>query len=373
VYFLAKGALTQGANVEGHEPREGAENLYAYERDGEQPAGRLSFVATLSSGDAQQWESGFAIANVTPDGRYLVFTSHAALTPDATRAGPAQVYRYDARGGRLLRVSVGAQGFNDNGNAAGAGNASIPAAQSSYEGRGASASTNPTMSDDGSYVFFQSPVALVPGALDNRPVTGNAHVLAQNVYEWEAPGNGGCEQPGGCVSLISDGRDLSEGHRASSVHLIGTDATGQNVFFETTDQLVPGDTDTQVDYYDARVGGGFPAPAAPAPCEGQACRETSGVSSPFGTISSQAFTGVGNFAPLPPTPPPKSLAKGLTRQQKLAKALLACHKRYRAGRTGKLRSACERAARKRYGPRRKPPSPPGKRSHAVGSHTGSKR
>jgi Tol biopolymer transport system component len=44
---------------------------------------------------------------VTPDGRFLVFTSNGALTPDDTRGnGAAQVYEYDAQVGTLTRVSI---------------------------------------------------------------------------------------------------------------------------------------------------------------------------------------------------------------------------------------------------------------------------
>jgi Tol biopolymer transport system component len=53
---------------------------------------------------------------VTPDGRFLVFTSHRALTADDTRGdGPAQVYEYDAQTGTLTRVSIGQDGYNENG------------------------------------------------------------------------------------------------------------------------------------------------------------------------------------------------------------------------------------------------------------------
>jgi hypothetical protein len=60
-------------------------------------AGHLAFVGRLSESDSEEWALGVGEANVTPDGRYLVFTSHRALTSDDTRPeGPSQVYRYDA-------------------------------------------------------------------------------------------------------------------------------------------------------------------------------------------------------------------------------------------------------------------------------------
>ena len=48
------------------------------------------------------------------------------------------------------------------------------------------ADANPTMSDDGQYVFFESPVALAPGALLEVPVNppSSTEVFAQNIYEY---------------------------------------------------------------------------------------------------------------------------------------------------------------------------------------------
>jgi hypothetical protein len=349
LYFVAKGVLTAGANAEGREPLEGAENLYVYERDGEHSGGQLAFIATLSSTDEYLFTSGALLyANVSPDGRFLVFTSHRALTPDVTRGeGPAQVYRYDAKGARLLRVSIGEQGFNNNGNDA-AGDARIaPAGGPPQE---TLSRADPTMSDDGSYVFFQSPAGLTPGALNDHPVIGNPHAFAENVYEWEAQGRGGCERPEGCVSLISDGRDLNEGARSPSVvRLLYADASGANVFFQTADQLVPGDTDTQTDVYDARVNGGFSAPVAPAPCEagetpaGGVCRQggsAAGVFAPPGSV----LPGLGNTAS-----ESGSLGVPVTRAGRLARALGVCRGRYRSHRARRRRLVCEAQARRRYG------------------------
>ena len=52
---------------------------------------------------------------MTPDGRFLVFTSFRDLTPDDTST-VQQVFEYDAQTGGLVRVSVGEDGFNHNGN-----------------------------------------------------------------------------------------------------------------------------------------------------------------------------------------------------------------------------------------------------------------
>jgi hypothetical protein len=48
---------------------------------------------------------------------------------------------------------------------------------------------------------------------------------------------------------------------------------GSDIFFDTTQGLVPQDTDGAPDVYDARVDGGFPPEPGPIqPCSGDACQ-----------------------------------------------------------------------------------------------------
>jgi hypothetical protein len=357
VYFVARGVLA-GENAEHHKPSEGSDNLYVYERDGEHPQGRVAFIATLPGSPDEEhyeWEEGMRTANVTPEGRFLVFESHGALTPDATGGGGEQVYRYDAQDEQLLRVSIGQHGWDDNGNT-GSGNARIVESSFGFANRVGPVRADPSMSNDGSFVFFESPVGLTPGALNDVPVNGGSY-LAENVYEWEAPGTEvdgqlACREPAGCVYLISDGHDTSEGGNAvaiptgSSVELIGADGSGENVFFTTADPLVGQDTDTETDYYDARVNGGFPAPPVEPSCQASEGCPRPPAPSPerFGPMGSATFPGE---APLTVEikPPGKPKPK-LTRAQKLAKALNTCKR----DKPKKKRLACERQARKRYGP-----------------------
>ncbi len=106
VYFTATGALTSTPNAEGEAAEPNAGNLYVYERDAQFPSGRIAFIAK---------NAGVREADVTPDGRFLVFTSSADLTPDDTSTA-RQVFEYDAQTGALVRVSIGQDGFNHNGN-----------------------------------------------------------------------------------------------------------------------------------------------------------------------------------------------------------------------------------------------------------------
>jgi hypothetical protein len=291
-YFVARGVLTTDPNALGQTAMDGAENAYLYERDASHPAGHLSFVASLSASDSpnQIANANFARrVNVTPDGRFLVFTSHAQLTPDDTsQSGASQVFRYDAQTGDLIRISIGDNGFNDNGNRSTA----APFEDAQIVGQGHGNRSDPTMSDDGASVFFISPVALAPRALDDVQAgldPNNKVIYAQNVYEWHA----------GHVHLISDGRDAGVSptpscDTASAVCLLGTDATGQNVFFSTLDRLVPQDTDTQLDYYDARVGGGFPFTPPPEPCNGDNCKPPPSGAPTDPTPGSSSLSGPGN-------------------------------------------------------------------------------
>ncbi len=358
VYFVAQGVLSTAGNDRGQTARAGADNLYLFERDASNPEGQVSFITTVPTVDGveipSEWTEGFFPANVTPDGRFLVFTSHGALTADdSSTTGGSQVFRYDAVTGRLVRISVGEGGFNDNGNA-GVGNAFFV----TYGTKGLGyPRSDPTMSHDGSYVFFESPVALTPGALNDVPVGGiepesptgaepayayNAY--AYNVYEWHE----------GHVYLLSDGRDVSATHTVychshqSSVCLLGGDATGSNVFFTTSDSLVAADADTGLDVYDARVCTAsepcIASNVAPmVACQGEACHGTPGPAPGSVGAATSTFSGPGNLAP------PAPASRGLS--AKKAPVKCAKGKRAKSGRCVKTRRS-KRAKGKRAGAKR---------------------
>lgn len=310
VYFVAQGVLSGAPNAQGQVARDGANNLYVYERDSAHPAGALTFIAALPQTDEAEWSQQPDLpANVTPDGRFLVFPSHGRLTSDDTSlSGATQIFRYDAQSDQLVRVSIGDSGFNDNGNRSGptpcASNQCSENANIAFYSGGTFAGTarlDPSMSDDGSYVFFQSPVGLTPQALDDVQINTQegVPVYAQNVYEWHE----------GRVYLISDGRDVSANRGAStacptfsSVCLLGADASGSNVFFATADQLVAQDTDGELDYYDARICTEAspciksPPPPLP-PCLGEACHGTPAGTPALLTAPTATFAGQGNLSP----------------------------------------------------------------------------
>jgi hypothetical protein len=289
VYFVARGALTSNPNSQGQRAQAGADNFYVFERDERFPAGHVVFIASLSQSDEHLWTEGIA-ADTTPDGRFVVFASHTEhLTPDDTSAS-TQVFEYDAQSETLVRVSIGQDGYNHN------GNTDIAEPYTFIQVPVFAEVSDPlkywsglTVSADGSYVFFQSSIGLTPQAIDHKLVGDFRGVAryAANVYEYHD----------GEVYLISDGRDTNE----SAVKLAGTDASGADVFFTTVDQLAPQDTDSDEDIYDARVDGGFPAPVPVSECTGDACQGPLSAAPVLLSPGSELQAG-GNPPPAAPAP-----------------------------------------------------------------------
>jgi hypothetical protein len=303
VYFSSANVLSMAPNYEGQYAQPGYDNTYVYDTQ----TGQTSFLT----------DAVVKTPDVTPDGRFMVFTSASDLTPDDTSSAE-QVFEYEAPteahpAGLLIRVSIGQAGFNHNGNTNVYG-ASFQSAEAAAEfidvkkGSYSSAlySTYRWVSADGQYVFFESADGLTPQALPGLV----------SVYEYHD----------GVVSLISDGHDITKvtgfagigGELVSSVRLIGTDASGGDVFFTTADSLVPQDTDDNIDVYDARIGGGFPAPPAPPTCSGDACQ---GPLSAAPTLLSPGSEFQASVAPplaaaAPAQPAVKSKKKNVKKKQK---------------------------------------------------------
>ncbi len=314
VYFLSTDVLAgSGQNSEGDEASAGKPNLYLYEAG----SGSFEFVATVLESDAGKPEpdaekingisyslispnAQYRATRVTPDGTRIAFESRAQLTGfDNTAASsgkPAvEVYTYTA-GGALQCISC---------NPSGARPATHELAEpylhpgEGFKSKVQAAAWIPTwehplhasnvLSVDGKRLFFNANDALLP-----RDTNG-----AQDVYEWEAPGTGGCDaedasyfpQNGGCLYLISTGESPfeSEFWEASP--------DGEDVFFTTGSSLLPQDPGS-LDLYDARALGGFPQPPEQAQCEGEACQGP--VSAPNDpTPASSSFRGPGSTVKAP--------------------------------------------------------------------------
>ena len=206
VYFVADGILTEGENVEGHEPIEGQPNLYVRHE------GRTVLIATLSQeeddftheagGSDGDWQAdpGHRTAEVTPDGRSVVFMSRLPLTGyDKALDGVslAEVFVYDVGSGShpptLTCVSCNPSGeapipFDPEFVVSSAWGSFLPVSDSlnAYQPQ--------LISDDGRRVFFDS----------RRAARAAGHERMLDVYEWEAKGEGSCREARGCIYLLSE-------------------------------------------------------------------------------------------------------------------------------------------------------------------------
>jgi hypothetical protein len=312
VYFVARGVLTsegpKNTPAQGAQPQpvKGADNLYVYERDERYPAGHIAFIADLCSGpgssgvgsedlrcpgdleaenkdDTRLWLQGGESPS-TPDGGFLVFSTYARLLKSDTD-NAKDVYRYDAQSGVLDRVSLGEAGYDTNGNAG--DTVQEPARADATIARGAVADQyemrTRAISQDGSRIVFETAEPLSPAVING---------LA-NVYEWHKQ-EGWSE---GRVSLVSSGSSLSSDCCAV------ISPSGRDIFFYTSQGLVPQDTDGLGDIYDARLGGGFPpVPVERQPCSGDACQGPLTSPAPLLVPGSVAQAPGGNFAaPVPAT------------------------------------------------------------------------
>ena len=376
LYLVAEGALAGNENGNGETAAPGKNNLYELHDTGEGWA--TTFIAQLSSEDSPQWEgarvanSGFLTARVSPSGRYLAFMSAASLTGydnhDQNSGQPdEEVYLYDSQTASLRCVSCNPSGGRPVGlldtESGGEGIGLLVDRRKVWLGHWLAGSipgwtpvslTNALiqpryLTDDGR-LFFDSPDDLVPQATNHK----------EDVYEYEPSGVGSCESAsGGCVSLLSAGDSSRE-----SAFLEAT-PNGSDVFFLTQAQLLPQDTDTAFDIYDARectqASPCLTAPAAPPPpCEATAACSPALPSEPASIPASgtATFGGSGNQAQAPGAPKSRLEVKGVkksakptTRAQRLAAALKLCKKRHPHAR--RRRIACEAHARKLYGPRRR--------------------
>jgi hypothetical protein len=323
IYFVDTAVLPGShANALGAAPKPGANNLYLY-REGAAPTFIATLVAAapghLFSKDDPDWSNTLAKpTRVTADGGTLLFQSRGPLTGydnrDAVTAEPDdEVFRFDAASDALVCVSCNPTGQRPT------GDTTVPVANTVQLEPFARAYYQPrALSADGARVFFDSSEALVEQDTNN----------AEDVYEYE----------NGHVHLISGGT-------GGPSQFVDASENGDNVFFTTANELVPGDTDQLTDLYDARVGGGFPAPATEPACTGTGCQGIPAPAPLFATPSSETFNGVGNFpAGLTSSPPSTKKTAAQLRAEKLTAALKKCH-----AKRGKKRAACESAARHKYG------------------------
>lgn len=367
VYFVAAGVLGDGAQ---HGASDGGDNLYVERYDGATKTWTAPrFVAALAGGDELSWGGQRAgedlssmTSRVSPNGRYLAFMSERSLTGyenrDANSGVPdEEVFLYDADSGRLACASCNPTGARPLGELRGevyrerlwdfdglwggrwvAGDIPgwTPATlrSSFYQAR--------YLSDSGR-LFFNSSDALVPADVNG----------VEDVYEYEPADAAACGEAsraasiaaaeGGCVGLISAGTSSEESA------FMDASESGGDVFFLTESHLSAQDYDNSLDLYDAHeCTAAAPCaaepPLTPPPCmTGDACKAgPTPQPALYGAPSSETFSGAGNVGAA--VNHSKATPRKATNARRLAKALRGCSKRPK-----RMRTACKRQARRRYG------------------------
>jgi hypothetical protein len=253
IYFTSDEALSgSGQNNLGQTASADSPNLYVWEAGTED----THFVASVAPVDVEgnisaaenltEWVRTVArpqqtptagrrnaTSRTTPDGSVFLFQSRGNVTGYDSQ-GHAEIYRYDRATGDLSCVSCPPTGAAASSDALLQRDTAEPLAAFNGLAR------LQNVTDDGRLVVFTTGDALL-GEDVNETI---------DVYEWEA----------GEVSLVSSGQS------SLPSLLYAMSANGRDLFFVTTDQLVPQDTSSVVSIYDARVGStGFPLPPPPSP------------------------------------------------------------------------------------------------------------
>jgi DNA-binding beta-propeller fold protein YncE len=305
VYFVASGVLAGvQANERGETAVAGQPNLYV-DHDGV-----TSLVAVLSNDDKFDWSSELSklTARVSPDGHWFSFLSDRSLTGFDNRDAVSgkhdeEVFLYrpgDGGQGRLVCASCDPTGGRPHGvqysfslEGFGPGSAAI------FEHGQGVAGTLPGwtslfyqsryLSNSGR-LFFDSFDSLAP-----QDING-----AEDVYQFEPAGVGGCTATSATLVIASDGCVglISSGTSKEGSAFLDASGPGGDVFFLTNAQLSPFDIDSAIDIYDAHECGAgedcsLPVSVPVPACEGDACQ--SPVAPPEDpTPGSLTYQGPGN-------------------------------------------------------------------------------
>jgi hypothetical protein len=332
VYIESQSVLSSMPNANGEAAEAGASNLYMRETE----SGRIAFVTSgARSGFKNHSASAF---HATADGQYLVFESPRRIAGTNDTSNVGQLFEYDTATEAVTRVSAGQtsssgylceatktfeEGYNCDGNiTTEADIPRLPAAidQGIGEEPPTAAASSLSVAENGA-VAFESRDALTPHA-----VAGG-----ENIYEYED----------GNTYLISTGDETVQVRLLSAAgvsRLLGISASGQDIFFKSNDSLVPQDTGTQTAWYDARAGGGFPAPTTQPACLAGTCQGPLSTPPVLQTPSSASTAGGGNFTPGPAPqatviPKPKSVKCKKGYVKKKAKCVKKSKAAKAAGRT----------------------------------------
>jgi hypothetical protein len=178
-------------------------NVDLYERSG----GQTTLASTGPSGGNGPWD--VYDGAVSEDGSHVFFRTQESLVPsDNDNCGPPCYDVYQRTGGRTTLISTG------------------PASGGGFD------ADFKAVSADGSRVFFETREPLVASDTDGG---------MYDVYE----------RSGGQTSLVSTGPTSGNDFGA---HLTALSSDGGHVFFDTSERLVPADTDSSLDLYERTAG-----------------------------------------------------------------------------------------------------------------------
>jgi hypothetical protein len=327
LYFISEGVLAENENGNSEKAEDGKENLYVYNTVAKDTTfiGQARLGGDIAEGEIEAQVNGCPSEEleepIEPSceaGRFFVFTTTAHITSDDT-GDSAQVFEYDADTGKLVRISIGEEGYAENGNGDARG-ASIAIPQFGSAGNlsqaGLFETSTRAVSDDGSTVVFSTSGALSPRAVNDLQSQSGP----SDIYEWHE----------GAVSLISTGHSLTSDEQAVIT------PSGRDIFFMSTEGILPQDTDGLASLYDARIEGGFPASPIPAGgCRGDSCQGPPSVPSLLGESASATFSGAGNLQPPVPTPVGTPKAKPRHCGKGYVKRRGRCVRRLKSKRAGK--------------------------------------
>jgi hypothetical protein len=285
-----------GASEDGHRVyfASGGEVTFWQDADGT-PGGTLSHVATLNPADNHNnqfpgpntaWTAQPAVSRVTPDGRSLLFEAS-----DGTGIAPG--YQH----GTCLDANANHSG---NGQCSEVyvyrADSSTPSAPDVV-----CASCNLAVPGAPGDTFLNirrwTSVAIATAYL-NRALSDDGRYVFFDTSEALVPEDTNSavdayeyDVQSGQAHLLSSGTDPADSY------FLDASADGHDAFFMTRAQLVGWDRDQAYDLYDARVGGGFPDPVQTADCSGDECQGHTPAAPDLAALGSRVFRGIGDLRP----------------------------------------------------------------------------
>jgi hypothetical protein len=308
-------------------------NLYLWHAGWSEP----KFIARLSGNDssgpnapgvALDWDYSLGVrtARVSRDGRYVLFMSEASLTGFDNTVSNGVSCGTNIHTGNPLPASCQEVFLYEAGqDAASAGR--LVCISCNPLGRPIGPSDIPPGTDYAlGRATYQSRV-LSEGLTGERVFFDSLDALVpQDTNSAEDV----YEYEGGHVYLISDGKS------PNGASFVDASANGNDVFFVTGGQLVSQDTDQLIDLYDARAphahgeAVGFPAVPSPVSCEWEGCRARGPAVSTFTLPSSATFSGPGNIVSPAQVSTVKRAVKKKVKRRKLARKHRGSRRRVRA-------------------------------------------